>query len=56
MPAVLVVIQSTLMLTIFKYDTPVSLKQRQNYDSCMAVLKKIYAQDQVQIRYDEIIV
>jgi len=43
-----------LMMVIFRYDTPVVLKQRGDYDNLAALMKKIYVRDQVQIRMDEI--
>ncbi len=44
------------MLTVFKYDTPVALKQRGDIDKLTTVLSKIYAREQVSMRMDEIVV
>jgi len=42
-PILIGLLQVTLMLTVFRYDTPVTLKQRGDYDNLTALLKKIYA-------------
>jgi hypothetical protein len=53
-PALISVIQLTLMMVVFRYDTPVALKQRGDYDNLAALMKRVYVRDQVQTRMDEI--
>lgn len=47
LPVAFVLIQVVLMFTIFKYDTPVSLKQRADYDNLTVLLAKMYVKEQV---------
>ena len=44
----------SLMLTVFRYDTPTALKQRGDYDNLAALMKRLYARDQVEMRIQEI--
>ena len=41
-PIIMAVIQSGLMLVVFRYDTPLALKQRQDWDNLAALMSKIY--------------
>ncbi len=45
LPVVFVTIQVTLMFTVFKYDTPVALKQRADYDNLTVLLAKMYVKE-----------
>lgn len=47
LPVFFVIVQVTLMFTVFKYDTPVALKQRADYDSLTTLLSKMYVKEQV---------
>ncbi len=47
LPVVFAFFQVALMLTVFRYDTPVALKQRGDYDRLTALLSKIYQKEQV---------
>jgi MFS family permease len=42
LPALFVLLQVTLMLTVFRFDTPVSYKQRADYDNLSQLLAKMY--------------
>lgn len=44
------------MITVFKYDTPTTLKQRGDTDKLVELLSKVYKRDQVQWRMNEIVV
>lgn len=44
----------TLLMVVFRYDTPVVLKQRGDYDNLAALMKRLYVREQVQMRMDEI--
>jgi|LauGreDrversion4_2_1035121.scaffolds.fasta_scaffold202059_2 hypothetical protein len=54
MPALIGAIQMVLMFVVFRYDTPISLKQRGDYDNLAALMKRLYVREQVQMRMDEI--
>lgn len=45
LPAVFVVFQVTLMLLVFKYETPVTYKQRADYDKLSELFAKIYIKE-----------
>jgi len=48
------IIQTLLMMFVFKYDTPQTLKQRADYDKLTAMMSKVYDKEQVQMRMDEL--
>jgi len=48
------ILQIVLMLTIFRYDTPVFLNQKGETDTLRIFLGKIYKAGEVQKRYDEL--
>jgi len=54
LPAVFLLIQITLMLTVFKYETPVTYKQRADYDKMSELFSKIYIKEQIKMRMDEV--
>lgn len=56
MPAFISLLQIFLLLTVFRYESPVTYKQRADYDNLTQVLTKIYAKEQVQSRINEIAV
>jgi MFS family permease len=56
LPLLLSALQMTLMITVFKYDTPTALKQRGDTDKLTELLSSIYTRDQVQWRMDEIVI
>jgi hypothetical protein len=43
-----------LMMLVFRYDSPIVLKQRGDYDNLAALMKRLYIREQVQTRMDEI--
>ena len=46
-PALIGVIQMALMICVFRYDTPIILKQRGDYDNLAALMKRLYIREQV---------
>jgi len=56
LPIAFAAIQSTLLLTIYNYETPKFLKQHKKMGELNQVMGKIYAASEVQARIDGIIV
>lgn len=54
LPAFFVLLQVTLMMIVFKYETPVTYKQRADYDKLAELFSKIYVREQIQMRMDEV--
>jgi MFS family permease len=45
-----------MMMTVFRYETPTTLKQRADYDRLTELLSKMYIKEHLQMRIDEIVV
>jgi len=54
LPALISVVQVLLMVFVFKYDTPTEYKQRADYDHLRELFSKMYIEDHIQMRIDEI--
>jgi MFS family permease len=54
MPIVFALIQMLLLVSIFRYDTPLALKQQGNWEDLTALLSKMYIKSQVTKRIAEL--
>lgn len=54
-PLVLVVIQLIFLIFVFPYDSPKILKQTNQTEKLYKVMRKLYDEDQVQRRIDDIL-
>jgi hypothetical protein len=56
LPIIFSLIQVTLLLTVFKYDTPKALKQRKENEKLHKLMTKIYEEEEVKERIEAIII
>jgi MFS family permease len=54
LPVVFSAIQVLLMIFVFKYDTPVTLKERADYDGLTELFEKMYITEHVEMRVKEV--
>jgi len=54
LPILLAILQSSLLFTLFRYDTPFYLKKRGEFEPLTELMRKIYVEDQIISRVDAI--
>lgn len=54
MPVFFSVLQVILMVTVFKYNTPVELKERKDFENMTALFNKVYIKEHVEWRMAEV--